>query len=105
MIAQISVMAQPGELSLFQLEGTVTHRNVTGPFESDSFFFWVVDNKFECPWDTDWDDTVGFSDVVKLLANWGPCPDPQCCETDLDGDGATDFDDLVDVLANWHTCG
>jgi hypothetical protein len=27
-----------------------------------------------CPWDFNGDHMVGFTDLVKLLSNWGPCP-------------------------------
>lgn len=29
-----------------------------------------------CPWDFDGDNSVGFSDLLKILSNWGPCPPP-----------------------------
>jgi hypothetical protein len=29
-----------------------------------------------CPWDFDGDNSVGFSDLLKILSNWGPCPGP-----------------------------
>ena len=28
-----------------------------------------------CPWDFDGDGEVGFQDLLKLLSNWGPCPE------------------------------
>ncbi len=27
-----------------------------------------------CPWDLDGDANVGFTDLLELLTNWGPCP-------------------------------
>lgn len=48
--------------------------------------------------DLDGDGIVGFTDLVALLAAWGPCPG---CPADLDGDGEVTFDDLVALLANW----
>ena len=54
-----------------------------------------------CPGDLDGDDVVGFTDIVSLLAAWGPCPG---CAADLNGDDAVTFDDLVAMLASWGPC-
>ncbi len=27
-----------------------------------------------CPWDLDYNGNVGASDLLALIANWGPCP-------------------------------
>lgn len=54
------------------------------------------------PADVDGDGTVGFSDLVTVLAAWGHCPaPPEPCPADVDADGTVDFDDLVAVLAAW----
>ncbi|MBT8485774.1 MAG: hypothetical protein HKO59_01865 [Phycisphaerales bacterium] len=45
------------------------------------------------------DGLVDFSDLVQVLADWGPCPPP--CPADLDGDGQVGFVDLLEVLAEW----
>lgn len=57
-----------------------------------------------CAADVDGDDTVGFSDLVAVLADFGTrCSD---CHTDVDGDGIVDFDDLLEVIASWGAgCG
>jgi len=56
--------------------------------------------------DVNGDGLVDFTDLVLLLANWGPCPDPPAqCVGDLDGDGNVSFTDLVEVLAAWTTGG
>lgn len=49
--------------------------------------------------DIDGDGAVTFTDLVALLAAWGPCED--ACLADLDFNGAVDFGDLVALLANW----
>ncbi|MBX3372858.1 MAG: hypothetical protein KF817_03425 [Phycisphaeraceae bacterium] len=54
-----------------------------------------------CPGDIDCDGHVNFSDLVTLLAAWGPCP---ACSTDLDGNGTINFDDLLILLAAWGPC-
>jgi glucose/arabinose dehydrogenase len=48
--------------------------------------------------DIDCNLEVGFSDLLQVLAKWGPCVG---CAADVDGDDDTDFDDLLLVLANW----
>lgn len=51
-----------------------------------------------CRSDLDRDGSIGFADVVLLLAGWGTA------DGDVTGDGTTDFADLVRVLALWGAC-
>ena len=51
--------------------------------------------------DIDGDGRVGFSDLLILLGDWGPCDGT--CPADLDGNGVVDFGDLIMLLANWTT--
>ncbi|MBT8487133.1 MAG: VCBS repeat-containing protein [Phycisphaerae bacterium] len=55
----------------------------------------------ECPADLDDDGVVGFTDLLALLAAWGPCPG---CAEDIDGDGDVGFVDLLTVLDDWGPC-
>ena len=48
--------------------------------------------------DVDRDGTVGFADLLQVLAAWGDCPG---CAEDVDGDGTVAFGDVLSVLANW----
>ena len=48
--------------------------------------------------DLDGDCTVGASDLLILLTNWGPC---KGCPSDLDGDGSVGASDLLILLVNW----
>jgi len=58
-----------------------------------------------CPADLDGDGSVGVTDFLKLLARWGPCPDPPGpCPADLDGDGSVGVTDFLDLLAGWGPC-
>ena len=54
-----------------------------------------------CPWDIDNDGAVGASDLLSLLASWGPC---KGCPADFDGDGSVGASDLLALLANWGPC-
>ena len=51
-----------------------------------------------CNADLDDDGAVGASDLLSLLANWGPC---KGCIADLDGDGNVGASDLLGLLAGW----
>jgi hypothetical protein len=50
--------------------------------------------------DIDGDGVVDVSDFLKLLARWGPCPEP-CCLADLDLDGIVGIGDFLILLAHW----
>ena len=54
-----------------------------------------------CVADLDEDGTVGASDLLALLASWGPC---KGCPADLDGNGSVGASDLLALLANWGPC-
>ena len=54
-----------------------------------------------CPADLDNDGFVGITDLLALLAAWGPCPD---CNADLDGDDQVGITDLLALLAAWGPC-
>jgi len=51
--------------------------------------------------DGDQDGSVGFTDLIQLLAAWGPCA---ACPEDLNDDGGVGFVDLTLVLAGWGPC-
>ncbi len=53
------------------------------------------------PADFDCDGSVGASDLLILLASWGPCADCEDCPADLNGDCAVGAADLLILLANW----
>ncbi len=55
----------------------------------------------DCPADLDGDGSVGVSDLLSLLASWGPCKN---CPADFDGSGAVGVSDLLALLANWGPC-
>lgn len=51
--------------------------------------------------DLDGDGSVGASDLLILLTNWGPCPDCDDCPADLDGNCSVGASDLLILLVNW----
>jgi predicted outer membrane repeat protein len=53
-----------------------------------------------CRGDVNEDGVVGFGDLLRVLAAWGPTGGPE----DLDYSGVVDFDDLLVVLAAWGPC-
>ena len=55
----------------------------------------------ECAADLDGDGAVGVTELLALLAAWGPCPG---CDEDLDGDGQVAVSDLLLLLAGWGPC-
>lgn len=54
-----------------------------------------------CTGDIDSDETVGTSDLLILLADWGHSPGSPA---DLDGNGVVGTEDLLILLANWGPC-
>ena len=51
--------------------------------------------------DLDLDCRVGIIDFLRLLADWGPCPETTGCRADLNGDGVVDVLDFAMLLENW----
>ncbi len=51
--------------------------------------------------DLDGDGHVGVSDLLILLASWGPCADCNDCPADLVGDCSVGVADFLLLLANW----
>jgi len=51
--------------------------------------------------DLDGNGVVDSADLLILLTEWGPCPDPLNCPADLDCDGVVNSSDLLLLLSNW----
>jgi len=51
--------------------------------------------------DLNCDGVINVSDLLILLANWGPCADQNSCPEDLNDDGIVNVSDLLILLANW----
>ena len=86
-----------GQSHLLSLDSTVH-----GPMMSNFFVDAVgITVKNACPADLDGDGNVGASDLLALLASWGPC---KGCAADFDGNGNVGASDLLELLANWGPC-
>ncbi len=70
-------------------------------FESGSAYLFDAAAPGMCPWDLDGNGSVGASDLLDLLFNWGPCPG---CAADFDGDDIVGASDLLAMLFNWGPC-
>jgi len=55
-----------------------------------------------CRADIDDDGAIGVSDLLLVLAQWGPCP--PVCVADINGDGVVNVVDLLEVLGFWGAC-
>ena len=54
-----------------------------------------------CPADVDLNAMVNVTDLLVLLAGWGPNPGHAA---DINGDGNVNVTDLLDLLAAWGVC-
>ena len=61
----------------------------------------VFDLATPCPGDLDGDGSVGVSDLLSLLGEWGPCADCDDCPADLDGNCTVAVSDFLILLGNW----
>jgi hypothetical protein len=67
----------------------------------DNFVFEPV-----CSTDVNNDTVVNILDLMLLLENWGPCPEPCTtpCPADVIRSGHVDVFDLLDLLSTWCDC-
>jgi len=76
---------------------TASHVDL-GPFEVQP------QGPLPCEGDTDGDLTIGLSDLLTVLSEWGSCVSSTGCAGDIDGDGFIGLSDLLAVLAGWGDC-
>ena len=57
------------------------------------------------------DDAIDVNDLLMVITNWGPCPDPQSCRADVTpfspgqvGDDTVDVNDLLMIITSWGAC-
>ena len=86
-------IAPPGYYMLFILNDCGV------PSESAMVRVGEVENV--CVADLDANGSVGVSDLLSLLASWGPC---KGCPADFDDSGDVGVSDLLVLLANWGPC-
>ena len=58
----------------------------------------------ECLADIENDTFVAVTDLLLLLARWGPCPPVGDCFGDIDNHGTVAVPDLLRLLAAWGPC-
>ncbi|MCH8825082.1 MAG: FG-GAP repeat protein [Planctomycetes bacterium] len=73
-----------------------------GSSSGSAYVFDAAGTPGKCPWDLDNNAEVGVSDLLVLLAAWGPVPTPD--PPDFDGDGFVSVSDLLILFANWGPC-
>ena len=98
----LPIGVNPEALSFADLDGDGLTDLVTGNRDSNNMS--VMINRTCSPGpigDLDGDGHVGASDLLILLANWGPCPPKGDCPADLNVDGSVGAADLLILLANW----
>jgi agmatine/peptidylarginine deiminase len=74
----------------------------TGSDDTDQPFA-IVGTIIECPGDADGDGSVGVSDLLILLANWGEATAGGESGGDFDGSGTVGTADLLILLGAWGT--
>lgn len=60
--------------------------------------------QLDCDEDLDGNGAVDFSDVLILLAAFGPCPEDADCVADLDHDDHVGFSDLLLMMSRFGPC-
>lgn len=75
--------------------------NMAPEIQTEAVAFLEESLNSSCPADVDGDDSIGFADVLAVLADWG-CD--SCPASDVDGDGLVGFSDVLGVIANWGDC-
>ncbi|MEE9129090.1 MAG: FG-GAP repeat protein [Phycisphaerales bacterium] len=76
-------------------------RNDDNGEDSGSAYLFDAARTPSCIWDLDDSGDVGASDLLALLAAWGPC---KGCPADFDGNGTVGASDLLALLVNWGPC-
>ena len=60
----------------------------------------IADETTTVPGDLDGDGSVGVSDILIALSDWGFC---SCCSSDLNADGEVNVSDLLAIIAAWDS--
>ena len=90
------------DLHIFDANAINNAGQITGTASGPTGIVAVLLTPIEPPiGDLDGDCAVGVSDLLMLLANWGPCKNCDDCRADLDGDCSVGVKDLLILLGNW----
>ena len=94
---------EDGRLINFNDAGQLAFRVIFTDFSGGILVssFSVPLSSFSIPVDLDGDGSIGASDLLILLANWGSCNVCEACAADLNGDCTVGAADLIILLANW----
>jgi hypothetical protein len=77
--------------------------NGTAPIIDLGAYEFDHDAQQPCPGDADGDNSVGTSDLLVVLANWGQATAGGAADGDFDGSGTVGTSDLLVLLAAWGT--
>ncbi|MHC5113591.1 MAG: FG-GAP repeat protein [Planctomycetota bacterium] len=66
-----------------------------------AFAFEISGGGAPCTGDVNGNGSVGFDDILDVIAAWGPC---SACPADVDLDGMVGFSDILALIAAWGTC-
>ncbi|MDP7005705.1 MAG: M12 family metallo-peptidase [Phycisphaerales bacterium] len=96
-------------LSVEQNQGTEILANVqwydgAGDVHETRGIYWNnqgLGGGVDCPTDIDGNGSTDVSDLLALIADWGPCSG---CAGDLDGNGLVDVSDLLTAIGAWGPC-
>lgn len=104
-IIDVSIPSNPTEVQYIDTPGSAFNVSLDGGrvYISDGQAGLRIfgDCEIGTPGDLNGDGTVGASDLLILLASWGPCGDCDDCIADLDDDCTVGASDLLTLLANW----
>jgi hypothetical protein len=90
----VPTIIPPGEIAHLLLSATAESATVTTSVNLQ----FVAVGITSIPGDVNGDGVVGVSDVLALIASWGPCSG---CSEDVNSDGVVNVTDLLEVIANW----
>ena len=88
----------PSGISAVDVDGDARPDLVVTESAIDAVAILRNDTQRPDPTDLDGDGIVGFAELLRIIAAWGPCPD---CPEDLTGNGSVGYADLTIVLQSW----